>query len=750
MRKLVFYISLFVLVLIFMTCILGPFATGMDPNLQAVEIKNQPPSITHVFGTDILGRDIFTRVCIGGRHSLLIAFVCTIITTIIGGVYGGLAALIDKLDKPLLFLLDVLVSVPDILLILTLTLFFAHKDILTICFIISLLGWCKMAKLVRDLLKPLRNSGFVLQSRLFHKNGLFIVLFHLIPNIFPLVLSRSLLSFSAFMFYETFISYLGIGFQPPNASWGTLISNAQTYFASYPYQGFSYCTLLFLTMLAINAIGESIGKGEVGEVHEQHHKDETLPQATEVHLNQSHEETIIGDNNAILSVRNLSVAYNGRLILHNVSFDIEYNEILGVIGESGGGKSTLAKAIAGTLSFFGGELSPSSKMFFGGQEIDLQAQNGPGIWGTHGIAVIPQNSMVAFDPTMRIGEQLKECILLTGKHTNAEALEIAKKSLEEVGVDEPLLRLRQYPHQLSGGIAQRIMIAMAIVLEPRLLVCDESTSALDVINQNRIIDLIKKIARCRNIAVLFISHDMRVIRQLATRIIKIHNGELIDINRVNVPSCIHCNGKKKMSDISSRILLNVYGLTAGYSRKQWILHDISFSLAAGETLGILGESGSGKTTLILALLKCLGVTQLPIHIKDKHVIQGIEALRVQYISQNPFSSLDPLWRINRSLLEAGIKERDFDRCLNEVGLDSSVLSSFPGQLSIGQCQRIAIARAIACVPQLLICDEPTSSMDIDNQKLIINLLMDLIAKNKLASIIISHDPELILKKTHLK
>ena len=436
-----------------MTCILGPFATGIDPNLQAIEIKNQPPSITHVFGTDILGRDIFTRVCIGGRYSLLIAFVCTIITTIIGGVYGGLAALIDKLDKPLLFLLDVLVSVPDILLILTLTLFFVHKDILTICFIISLLGWCKMAKLVRDLLKPLRNCGFVLQSKLFHKNGLFIVLFHLIPNIFPLVLSRSLLSFSAFMFYETFISYLGIGFQPPNASWGTLISNAQTYFASYPYQGFSYCTLLFLTMLAINAIGESIGKGEAGIVHEQHHEDESPPQASEVDLNQSNEETIIGDNNAILSVRNLSVAYNGRLILQDVSFDIGENEILGVIGESGGGKSTLAKAIAGTSSFWGGEIVPTTKMFFCGQRIDLQAQKEQGVWGIHGIAVIPQNSMAAFDPTMRIGEQLKECILLTGKHTNAEVLEIAKKCLEEVGVDKPLLRMRQYPHQLSGGIA---------------------------------------------------------------------------------------------------------------------------------------------------------------------------------------------------------------------------------------------------------------------------------------------------------
>ena len=656
MRKFIFLFSLIVLVLICMTCILGPFITGIDPALQMVEIKNQPPSATHIFGTDILGRDIFTRVCIGGRHSLLIAFICTIITTIAGVIYGGLSALIDKLDKPLLFLLDVLVSIPDILLILTLTLFISRKDIVTICLIISLLGWCKMAKLVRDLLKPLRNSGFVLQSRLFRKNGLFIVLFHLIPNIFPIVLSRSLLSFSSFMFFETFISYLGLGFQPPDASWGTLISNAQTYFASYPYQGFSFCTLLFLTMLAVNTLGESISKGEAEKLHE-HPQEDKSPQATEAHLKQNQEGTIPVDNNAILSVRNLSATYNGRVILHNVSFDIRKNEILGVIGESGGGKSTLAKVIAGTLSFFGGEIGPVSKLFFNGQEIDLQAQNGQGIWGANGIALIPQNAMAAFDPTMRIGEQLKECILLTSRRTDAEVHEIAIKSLEEVGVNEPLSRLSQYPHQLSGGIAQRIMIAMAIVLNPKLLICDESTSALDVINQRRIIDLIKKIALRRNIAVMFISHDMRVISQLATRIIKIDKGKVSSVDWKELPG-----SKLNLKDIgvkssSASWLLNIHGLTAGYLSGQWTIKDVSFLLREGETLGILGESGSGKTTLVLSLLKYLALPQLSVRIKDMKAIEACDSLRVQYISQNPAASLDPHWKIGKSLAEGGASSK---------------------------------------------------------------------------------------------
>ena len=185
--------------------------------------------------------------------------------------------------------------------------------------------------------------------------------------------------------------------------------------------------------------------------------------------------------------------------------------------------------------------------------------------------------------------------------------------------------------------------------------------------------------------------------------------------------------------------MNIHGLTAGYSSEQWTINDVSFSLKEGETLGILGESGSGKTTLVLSLLKHLALPQLPIWVKDMQAIKACGSLRVQYISQNPAASLDPHWRIGKSLAEGGASLEVLKRILHVVGLNENVLDALPNQLSIGQCQRVAIARAISSSPQLLICDEPTSAMDIDNQGKIMALLRKVILDMNLSCIFISHD-----------
>lgn len=746
-------IPLIILFIVCLTCILGPVFSGYSPFTQQIEYRNEAPSFAHLLGTDSLGRDIFTRVCIGGRTSLFIAFICTVVTLVIGSVYGGLAALVEKLDRPLLMCLDILVSIPDILMILTLSLWINCNTALSICCVICVLGWVKMAKLTRDLLKPMRNAEYIVQSRLVGKGELFIVIHHLIPNIFPHVISRAILSFASFMFYESFISYLGIGLQPPNASWGTLLSNAQIDFSAYPYQCVSYSLFLFVTLLSTNCLGESIQNlflNTYENIEESNNDIGVEPKA-----NRPIDFKDLVDAQAsppLLSVNNLSVRYENRQVLKGVSFSLQKGEIIGIIGQSGCGKTTLSRVLTGTAGFYGAVIDKDSEIYFRGRKVHLpHDDHSIYLTAKDGIAIIPQDPFASFDPTMRIGRQMFECISLAEKEKSTcnDKQRIAIRYLELVGVDNPQLRLTQFPNQLSGGIAQRIMIAMALLTKPELLLCDEPTAALDAINQNRIILLLKKIVKDHNISVLFISHDMNAVKKISNRILHMHNGRLTEMMSQFPRQKSSLPGKQSKlmeSTKEAEYIFKIKNLQAGYSERVWTLNNVSFDIRAKEVLGILGESGSGKTTLVRALIKSLAIPQFPVTISPSSSITAHDVTRIQYIVQNPICSLDPHWRIEQTLMENGCLTRNsMLEWMEKIGLSSKVLSSRPSQLSIGQCQRIAIARALSYNPELLICDEPTSSMDPQNQELVLSLLNQLTTSNNVTTLFISHDIDIILR-----
>lgn len=744
MKRKMTIISASVIFLISAVCIFAPLFCCGEFDEQVLTIRNQSPSAEHWFGTDSLGRDIFLRVCVGGRNSLLIAFVCTVVTTLFGCLYGGVCALVVKLDKPLFALLDILVSIPDIILVLAFSLIFEFKGIVSICVAICSLGWCKMARLSRDLLKPLRDSEYVLQAKMFGANEFSVITKHLLPNIIQIVFSRAILSFSEFMFYESFLSYLGIGISPPNISWGSLIYGAQNNFSVYHYQGVFFCLFLFCTLIAVNCLGESLA-GQSNTAH---------GIKAQPYLSSGRSETEVKDNlyeSDILYVKDLRVRYfanaHGRSTVEGASLFIHKNEIVGLVGQSGCGKTTIARTLSGIVDFYGGMVDPGSKIYFNSKRINMSDKKSKrSIMGENGIALIHQNALSVLDPSMTIGKQLMECFKLwqNKPRSKKERIELANQYLKKVGISESEKYLKKYPCQLSGGIAQRVVIAMAIAMKPQLLICDEPTSSLDNVNQKRIVSLLKKLVNEEELSILFISHDMSVVKSIASRVLRMQDGKITESDL----SCSDSNTMlmhRYIVDAHTKdTALYVEHLYAGYyGMSDYVVRDVSFKLKPGETLGILGESGCGKTTLVRSILKKLVIKQYPMEIKPSSTIIFKSIKKAQLVFQDPLASFDPHWTIGKSILESGCDLDTMYSLLDDVGLEKEIAKKRPTQISIGQCQRAAIARAISVKPHLLICDEPTSSMDLDNQSKILNLLVNLIKEYNMTCIFISHDPDVI-------
>lgn len=758
MKKVKFIASILILSVVLLLCFAAPIINGIDPNAQNIELRNDEPTLEHWFGTDSLGRDIFMRVCAGGRVSLLVAFACTILATTFGCLYGGISAFFPHVDRPMMSFLDSFSSIPDVLLIIVLSLWLNPKSVVVLAFSISLVGWCKTARLVRNLLKPLRSANYIVEARSLGKNGLYNVCFHMLPNISTSITSRAILSIPEFIFYESFLSYLGIGIRPPDASWGSLISEAQTNFMFHPYQLVVSSLFLILVLLSVSWLGDNISFGETS--HNLH--------STTTFLNTKENQQSLGSHggkeieNCILSVQNLSVRYPSinrvrckKLAVNCVDFSIRQGEIVGLVGESGCGKTTIARAIAGIIYLYHGAISSESRFTFDGKPVDYCSKTDlQRIYGKNGIAVIYQDALSCLDPTAKIGKQLIECLLLQGAYSKAESQKMLEKYLCDVGLGGSIhMLLDLYPYQLSGGIAQRIMIAMSIMTKPKLLICDEPTASLDYINRKKIVMLIKELADKYSIAVLFITHDISIVKEIASKILVMNRGSIVDSitpedfghsKNIYTKQLAEATLKKKTECVDFHTAITVLRGIHLYYRYPTALFDsvenISFKLKQGEIFGILGESGSGKTTLAKIILGQLDATQGRVQ-KDSSI------QNIQYLFQNPRTAFDPHWTVGRSILE-GIpnckgREALLDSLFEQVGLENNLADRYPSELSLGQCQRAAIARAVAVNPQLVICDEPTSALDLVNQKRILELLMQLNSERKRTYIFISHDLEVI-------
>ncbi|MDR6711060.1 peptide/nickel transport system ATP-binding protein [Pseudomonas hunanensis] len=484
---------------------------------------------------------------------------------------------------------------------------------------------------------------------------------------------------------------------------------------------------------------------------------------------------------ALIEVRDLAVSYRfaGQVTqaVRQLSFSLSQGETVAIVGESGSGKSTLANALLGLL--------PSNAQIDGGQlrvdGQDLTHANEQQKRQLRGrtIGLVPQDPMVSLNPTLRIGQQIAEALILAqGRRypaVDADVLEL----LGQVGLDNPLLRARQYPHELSGGMRQRVLIAIALAGNPRLIIADEPTSALDVTVQRKILDHLQQLVAERGISLLIITHDLGVATDRADRLLVMKQGELVEQGppRQIVAAPQHPYTRAllaaapafgnprptrptpalqgppilSLEQVGKRFELpRVNGQATHFTA----LEGLSLQVYPGQTLAIVGESGSGKST---ALRIALGL-ESPSAGRVRFAGDDVTGLgwrafrplrrRMQLVQQNPFAALDPRFTVFDSIVEPLVSfgllkgaalEQAARELISRVHLPLSYLDRLPRELSGGQRQRVAIARALALQPELLLLDEPVSALDVSVQAQILELLDELQRELGIAYVLVSHD-----------
>tara|TARA_A100001011_G_scaffold255044_1_gene263331 strand:+ start:1271 stop:2857 length:1587 start_codon:yes stop_codon:yes gene_type:complete len=487
----------------------------------------------------------------------------------------------------------------------------------------------------------------------------------------------------------------------------------------------------------------------------------------------------------LLSLDNLCIYLNGlnggsKKLVSNVNFNISRGEFVALIGESGSGKSLSALSTVGLLP---SAIKASGKGKWLDLTYDLADHNSLKMFRGKEIGFIFQEPLVSLNPLHTIGKQIGECITTHTSISNVDLKDKVIALLKDVKLDDPERRFNHYPHQLSGGQRQRVMIAMALSNNPKLLIADEPTTALDVTIQKEILDLLHSLRASYDLSILFITHNLKIVKNLADRLYIMKDGKIIESGKTKVifkrPTHIYTKDliepkikitKSKFN--ASKVLLSAENLSVKYkgprslfrssSKDFYALDKVSLSIKFGETLGVVGESGSGKTSLALSILKLIDYQgdinlYLPeVVCRKKDKLKNYRR-NVQIVFQDPFSSLSPRLSIRDIIGEGIISHRIFSKeqveekiglALRRVDLDKATLERYPHEFSGGQRQRIAIARAIIMEPKLLILDEPTSSLDAAVQKQIIKLLIDLQKDLNLSYLFISHDLELVSTISH--
>ena len=507
------------------------------------------------------------------------------------------------------------------------------------------------------------------------------------------------------------------------------------------------------------------------------------------------------EKKTLVEVENASLYIGKNKILKNLSFKIYTKEIVAIVGESGSGKSMTALSLIG--------LQPkqaiinATQMIFDNQNLmtfnskDWQKNRG------NTLGIVFQEPQSSLNPSIRCGKQLFEVLQIHRQLKIKQKEELVKQCLRDVQLNDYKRILKSYPHELSGGQKQRVMIAMALLCNPKLLIADEPTTALDVTVQKEIMELLKSLQKKYEMSILFISHNLAIVKQLADRVLVMHEGRIVESENSSVlfqnPKHNYTKGlmfarpeigvrlerlptikdysnsmfKPKKTSLSKRLekhnelyaqkpLIEIKDFEKNYFNNNWFrgksslkaLHQTSFSLYPGETLGLVGESGCGKSTLAKTLVYLDPATSgeffwqgVKVAFNNKNHIDQLRK-DVQLIFQDPYSALHPYKTVGRALEEvlfvhSSKSNIDYSQrvieLLSKVGLDSEYRNRYPHELSGGQCQRVVIARALAVEPKVLICDESVAALDISVQAQVLNLLNDLKRDLGLSYIFISHD-----------
>ncbi|MEX0305978.1 MAG: ABC transporter ATP-binding protein [Ruegeria sp.] len=515
----------------------------------------------------------------------------------------------------------------------------------------------------------------------------------------------------------------------------------------------------------------------------------------------------------IAQIRKLRVEFqtkDGPVVgVEDVSFEVNPGETVCIVGESGSGKSVSSLSLMRLVEFGGGEIAGGQLLFDrrDGDEMDLSKADQDLMKQIRGneIGMIFQEPMTALNPVFTVERQLTEGLRIHKNMTKSEAEARALELLRQVRIPEPERRLKQYPHELSGGMRQRVVIAMAMACEPRLLIADEPTTALDVTIQAEILALMDRLKRETGTAVMFITHDMAVVAQMADRVVVMFRGNKVEEGTVNeifenpqhdytkallaaVPKLGEMQGKaapepmkllgeegQKIAPIpgTNEVLLTVKNLTTRFAVKGGLLRrtisnvhaveDVSFTLNRGQTLSLVGESGCGKSSAGRSILRLVEPMAGEVDLDGVDIMKLDQAglrkarLDMQMIFQDPFASLNPQMQLIDQVAEpmrnygvaSGSELQDrVAQLFDKVQLPRSFMRRFPHEMSGGQRQRIAIARALALNPKLIIADEAVSALDVSVQAQVLNLMMELQSELSLSYLFISHDMAVVERVSH--
>ena len=812
----------------------------------------------HVLGTDRTGNDVLWQALKSIRTAWVIGSLATVAMLPPALIFGISAGYFKGwIDDVIQYVYTTLTSIPGVLLIGACVLMMqvyidanpgmfptsaqrADLRLFLLCMILGLTGWAGLCRLLRAEALKLRELEYVQAARAFGISHIRIMARHLLPNLMHIVLITVVLQFSGLVLYEAVLSYLGIGVDPSMNSFGSMIEKARLEMSRDPMIWWNLLTaFLFMLALVLSAnlfsdavrdafdprsrafrpkrfklgarsltpgsssrSGASSGSGGTVVSDVLATRAPLSPEASGM-THSSDGATLAASSRgvpSVLSVTDLDIALDTddqvRFAVKALALTIHRGETFALVGESGSGKSMTAMALM--------RLLPEALRVVGGrielQGTELTHLSEAAMRSVRGAraGMIFQEPGTSLNPVMRIGEQILEPIERHTALRGAAARARAVQWLGRVGIPEPEVRIDDYPFQFSGGQKQRIMIAIALAAEPDLLIADEPTTALDVTVQAQVLALLADIQKEFGMAVLLITHDLAVVRQVADTVSLMRHGEIVETAPAEqffvspkhayarelfdaIPTfakrgrALSAQGQARAglggsgSDASqATAVLQVDQLQVHYPIRKGLLRRIvaynkvvqgvSFALHANETLALVGGSGCGKTTVAKTLLRLLDGSA---SINGSAVVEGtnilqasgsaLKALRaqIQIVFQDPFASLDPRMRVG-AILQEGIaalrpewsaaeQARRIAYLLERVGLPENAALRYPHEFSGGQRQRIAIARALAVEPKILILDEPTSALDVSVQAQILDLLQDLQRETGMAYLFITHN-----------
>ncbi|CAN1549644.1 COG1123 ATPase components of various ABC-type transport systems, contain duplicated ATPase [Burkholderiaceae bacterium] len=775
----------------------------------------------HVLGTDRTGNDVLWQALKSIRTAWVIGSLATVAMLPPALIFGISAGYFKGwIDDVIQYVYTTLTSIPGVLLIGACVLMMqvyidAHPGmfptsaqradlrLFLLCMILGLTGWAGLCRLLRAEALKLRELEYVQAARAFGISHIRIMARHLLPNLMHIVLITVVLQFSGLVLYEAVLSYLGIGVDPSMNSFGSMIEKARLEMSRDPMIWWNLLTA-FLFMLAL-VLSANLFSDAVRDAFDPRTR-AFRPKRFKLSVRAlgSNEGATTGATSSatssVLKVAGLDIALDTddqvRFAVKALALTIHRGETFALVGESGSGKSMTAMALM--------RLLPEALRVVGGR-IDLQGTeltqlSEAAMRSVRGAraGMIFQEPGTSLNPVMRIGDQILEPIERHTALRGAEARARAVQWLGRVGIPEPEVRIDDYPFQFSGGQKQRIMIAIALAAEPELLIADEPTTALDVTVQAQVLALLADIQKEFGMAVLLITHDLAVVRQVADTVSLMRHGEIVETAPAEqffvspkhayarelfdaIPTfakrgrALSAQGQARAglggsgSDASqATAVLQVDQLQVHYPIRKGLLRRIvaynkvvqgvSFALHANETLALVGGSGCGKTTVAKTLLRLLdGSASIngSAVVERTNILQAsgaaLKALRgqIQIVFQDPFASLDPRMRVG-AILQEGIaalrpewsateQARRIAYLLERVGLPENAALRYPHEFSGGQRQRIAIARALAVEPKILILDEPTSALDVSVQAQILDLLQDLQRETGMAYLFITHN-----------